>query len=223
MIKFDHVSKVYPKNIIALENISLEIIQGEFICLVGRSGAGKSTLLRMITREDSPTDGNIYIEDIDISRIPAKNLSYLRRKIGVVFQDIKLIPSRTAFENVAYAMEASGNSIDEIEKDVPLILDLVGLSEKRDAFPNELSGGEKQRVAIARALAHKPLLFLADEPTANLDNQSSEVIMEIFKDLHREGQTIIMVTHEEQYARLAEKIIKIDDGKIVSTTKNRSR
>src|SRR3989344_4460 len=155
MIKFDHVSKVYPKNIVALENISLEIIQGEFICLVGRSGAGKSTLLRMITREDSPTDGNIYIEDIDISRIPAKNLSYLRRKIGVVFQDIKLIPSRTAFENVAYAMEASGNSIDEIEKDVPLILDLVGLSEKRDAFPNELSGGEKQRVAIARALVHK--------------------------------------------------------------------
>jgi|SRR3989338_1489010 len=217
MIKFDHVSKVYPKNIIALENISLEIIQGEFICLVGRSGAGKSTLLRMITREDSPTDGNIYIEDIDISRIPAKNLSYLRRKIGVVFQDIKLIPSRTAFENVAYAMEASGNSIDEIEKDVPLILDLVGLSEKRDAFPNELSGGEKQRVAIARALAHKPLLFLADEPTGNLDLPNATEIFELLKKINEMGTTVILATHAKALVdKIKKRVVVIEQGQVVS-------
>ena len=217
MIKFDHVSKVYPKNIIALENISLEIIQGEFICLVGRSGAGKSTLLRMITREDSPTDGNIYIEDIDISRIPAKNLSYLRRKIGVVFQDIKLIPSRTAFENVAYAMEASGNSIEEIEKDVPLILDLVGLSEKRDAFPNELSGGEKQRVAIARALAHKPLLFLADEPTGNLDLPNATEIFELLKKINEMGTTVILATHAKALVdKIKKRVVVIEQGQVVS-------
>jgi|SRR3989344_7216249 len=217
MIKFDTVSKIYPKNIIALENISLEIKQGEFISLVGRSGAGKSTLLRMITREESPSEGNIYIEDIDISRIPSKDLPYLRRKIGVVFQDIKLIPSRTAFENVAYAMEVGGSLVAEIEKEVPLILDLVGLAEKTDAFPNELSGGEKQRVAIARALAHRPVLFLADEPTGNLDQPNAMEIFSLLKKINEMGTTVILATHAKTLVdKIRKRVVVIERGQVIS-------
>ncbi|MDP3993471.1 MAG: cell division ATP-binding protein FtsE [Candidatus Doudnabacteria bacterium] len=217
MIKFDGVSKIYPKNIIALENVNLDIKQGEFISLVGRSGAGKSTLLRMITREESPSEGGVYIEDIDISRISSKDLPYLRRKIGVVFQDIKLITSRTAFENVAYAMEVGGSPVEEIEKDVSLILDLVGLAEKRDAFPSELSGGEKQRVAIARALAHRPVLFLADEPTGNLDQPNAMEIFSLLKKINEMGTTVILATHAKTLVdKIKKRVVVIERGQVVS-------
>ena len=185
--------------------------------LVCRSGAGKSTLLRMITREESPSEGNIYIEDIDISRIPSKDLPYLRRKIGVVFQDIKLIPSRTAFENVAYAMEVGGSLVAEIEKEVPLILDLVGLAGKTDAFPNELSGGEKQRVAIARALAHRPVLFLADEPTGNLDQPNAMEIFSLLKKINEMGTTVILATHAKTLVdKIRKRVVVIERGQVIS-------
>ncbi len=217
MIKFDQVSKIYQKDISALRDIDLEIKQGEFVSLVGRSGAGKSTLFRMITCEEYPTHGKIYIEGIDVSRIPSRDLPYLRRKIGVVFQDIKLIPSRTAFENVAYAMEVGGSPLEEIEKDIPLILGLVGLEEKRNAFPNELSGGEKQRVAIARALAHKPVLFLADEPTGNLDQINAMEIFDLLKKINEMGTTVILATHAKNLVdKLKKRVVVIEKGRVIS-------
>src|SRR3989344_4095021 len=163
MIKFDAVTKQYQNGVPALEDLSFEINSGDFISIVGRSGAGKSTLLKLIIREDFPSRGTIYIDDVDISTIHPEDIPFLRRKIGMVFQDIKLLPTRTAFENVAYAMEVCGHPLEKIEKEVPKILELVGLLHKRKSFPDEMSGGEKQRVAIARALSHRPVLLLADE------------------------------------------------------------
>lgn len=217
MIKFDRVTKVYGNEIVALHDIDFEIKKGEFISIVGRSGAGKTTLLRLIIREEYPTHGSILIEDIDISGIRAKDIPYLRRKIGVVFQDIKLLPSRTAFENVAFAMEVGGVPKKQIENEVPEILSLVGLDEKAKAFPDELSGGEKQRVAIARALAHKPLLFLADEPTGNLDIANAMEILQVLKKINEMGTTVVLATHARELVdKMKRRVVVLENGEIVS-------
>lgn len=217
MITFNHVTKVYPRNVVALHDLNFVIQRGEFISIVGRSGAGKSTLLRMIIREDLPTQGQIIVEGIDISTIKLNELPYLRRKIGVVFQDIKLLRSRTAFENVAFAMQVGGIPKAEIQKEVPELLDLVGLIDKSESFPHELSGGEQQRIAIARALAHKPILFLADEPTGNLDELNALEILNILRKINEMGTTVILATHAHELVdKMKKRVILLNRGEIVS-------
>lgn len=217
MIKFDHVTKVYSKEVIALHDIELEILAGEFVSVVGRSGAGKSTLLKLIIREDYPTHGQITIDGMDLSTIHPKHIPYLRRKIGIVFQDIKLLPTRNAFENVAFAMEVAGVPKKEIQKRVPEILELVGLSEKTEAFPHQLSGGEKQRVAIARALAHDPVLFLADEPTGNLDEVNAMEILEVLRKINELGTTVLLATHARELVdKVKKRVVVLDKGQLVS-------
>jgi len=218
MIKFvEVVRKFNGGNIVALDHVSFEIKQGEFISLVGRSGAGKTTLLKLITLEDRPDSGKILIEGKDISKVPSRDLFYLRRKIGVVFQDIKLLPQRTAVENVAFAMEVNGVPNTVIERDAPKILKLVGLEEKQDAFPHQLSGGEKQRVAIARALAHKPVLLMADEPTGNLDDENAWEIMQLLLKINEFGTTVLLATHASHLVdKIKKRVITLEAGRIVS-------
>jgi len=217
MIHFDHVTKIYTNGTIAIDDLDFEIVQGDFISIVGKSGAGKSTLLKLIIREDTPSQGAIFIEGIDISKIASKDIPYLRRKIGVVFQDIKLLPTRTAFENVAYAMEVDGMPRAQIEVEVPQFLGLVGLEQKALAFPDQLSGGEKQRVAIARALAHRPLLLLADEPTGNLDNVNAMEILTLLRKINEMGTTIILATHAKDLVdKIKKRVVVLEHGKLVS-------
>jgi cell division transport system ATP-binding protein len=194
MIKFDSVTKTFGKST-AIRDLNLEIHKGEFLSLVGQSGAGKSTLLSLIIGEERPDSGRILIDDIDVAGIRSADIPYLRRKIGVVFQDIKLLPNRTTFENVAFALEVSGESPSMIKREVPKILELVGLEDKEKAFPHEMSGGEKQRVAIARALSHKPVLLLADEPTGNLDSINAYDIVQLLMKINKTGTTVILATH----------------------------
>lgn len=215
MIKFDQVTKTYDK-VAALKNISVEIHKGEFISLVGQSGAGKSTLISLIIGEERPDSGRILIDDIDVSQISRKDIPYLRRKIGVVFQDIRLLPNRTVYENVAFAMEVSGETNNAIKKEVPKILELVGLQDRAHAFPHEMSGGEKQRVAIARALAHKPFLLLADEPTGNLDSINAWDIIQLLLKINKTGTTVILATHAKDLVNSVKKrVITIEKGEII--------
>ena len=217
MIHFDNVTKIYNNGTLALEGLDIEITPGEFISIVGKSGAGKSTFLKLITREDIPTEGAIYIEKVDISKIRAKDIHFLRRKMGVVFQDIKLLPSRTAFENIAYAMEVDGSPNSKIQAEVANILELVGLESKAKAFPDQLSGGEKQRVAIARALAHRPILLLADEPTGNLDSVNAMEILELLQKINGLGTTVILATHASELVnKIKKRVIALDEGRIIS-------
>ncbi|HEV8601435.1 MAG TPA: cell division ATP-binding protein FtsE [Patescibacteria group bacterium] len=215
MIKFDKVSKTYGK-VTALKDVSLEIHKGEFLSLVGQSGAGKSTLMHLIIGEERPDTGRILIDDIDVSKIRRSDIPYLRRKIGVVFQDIKLLPRRTAFENVAFAMEVAGESGPVIREEVPKILELVGLSDKSNSFPDEMSGGERQRVAIARALAHKPVLLLADEPTGNLDSINAWDIIQLLLKINAKGTTVILATHAKDLVNsIKKRVVTIEKGEIV--------
>ncbi len=215
MIKFDSVTKKYGKTL-ALNEVSIQIHKGEFISLVGQSGAGKSTFLSLIIGEDRPDKGKIFIDDIDISQIRSTDIPYLRRKIGVVFQDIKLLPRRTAFENVAFALEVSGESPQIIKKEVPKILEMVGLQEKTKAFPQEMSGGERQRVAIARALAHNPVLLLADEPTGNLDSINAWEIIQLLLKINKAGTTVILATHAKDLVNSVKKrVITMEKGEVV--------
>jgi len=214
MISFLNVIKTYD-NQKALDGINLQINHGEFISLVGLSGAGKTTLLKLIIGEEHIDGGQILIDDIDIAQLKKSDLPYLRRKIGMVFQDIKLLPKRTAFENVAFAMEVCGHALSRIEKEVPKILDLVGLLHKRDSFPHEMSGGEKQRVAIARSLSHRPVLLLADEPTGNLDEVNASEILELLLKINHLGTTVVLATHAADLVnRIKKRVITIENGKI---------
>ncbi|MBI5530352.1 MAG: cell division ATP-binding protein FtsE [Candidatus Doudnabacteria bacterium] len=214
MIKFENVIKRYTSQK-ALDGINLQIHHGEFVSLVGLSGAGKSTLLKLIIGEERIDGGKILIDDVDITKVKKSDLPYLRRKIGMVFQDIKLLPKRTAFENVAFAMEVCGHRKDKIAKEVPKILELVGLLHKKDNFPNEMSGGEKQRVAIARALSHRPVLLLADEPTGNLDEVNAAEVIDLLLKINQLGTTVILATHAADLVnKIKRRVITIEGGKI---------
>ena len=214
MIRFENVSKLYGKSK-ALNNINLEINPGEFISVVGMSGAGKSTLMKLIFGEERIDEGQILIDGVDMTTVKKSDLPYLRRKIGIVFQDIKLLPKRTAFENVAFAMEVSGHKKEKIDKDVPKILELVGLLHKKDNFPHEMSGGEKQRVAIARSLAHRPVLILADEPTGNLDEVNAAEVLDLLLKINKLGTTVILATHAADLVnKINKRVITIEGGKI---------
>lgn len=215
MIKFDQVTKTYGK-IHALNEVTLQIHKGEFVSLVGQSGAGKSTLIRLLISEEKPDSGRILIDDIDVSRIRRSDIPYLRRKIGVVFQDIKLLPNKTAFENVAFALEVSGEKNSTIKKEVPKILEMVGLEDKTDAFPFQMSGGERQRIAIARALIHKPVLLLADEPTGNLDSINAWDIIQLLMKINKAGTTVILATHAKDLVNsIKKRVVTIEKGEVI--------
>lgn len=216
MIYFDNVSKVYNGDSIALEDITFQVSPGEFLSIVGHSGAGKTTLLKMLIVEDKPTDGKVFFESLDIHSIPKSKLPHYRRKLGTVFQDFKLLPHKTAFENIAFAMEANGRSDIEIAENVPQALELVDLGNKMWNFPHELSGGEKQRVAIARAIVNQPDLIIADEPTGNLDPIATYEVVQILKKINDLGTTVIMTTHNKGVIdALGRRVITMDDGKII--------
>lgn len=216
MIDFQNVSKIYQPSIIALSNVSFSVKEKEFVCIVGKSGAGKSTLLKMIMAEENPTEGKVLFDSQDVSQIKLKNLPDLRKKIGTVFQDYKLLTSKTTYENVAYVMEVIGASESEIKRDVPEVLDIVGLTDRACNFPAELSGGERQRAAIARALIHRPEIILADEPTGNLDPYNTLDIVRLLLKINELGTTIILATHNRDIVNSVQKrVITMEDGKMV--------
>lgn len=219
MIYFDKVSKIYP-NSVALEDVSFTIEPGEFVSIVGHSGAGKTTLLKMILAEDVPSSGKVYFDSIDIHKVSRDHLPKLRRRIGSVFQDFRLLPNKTAYENIAFTMEAAGRSDDEIKSDVPHVLDLVGLNDKLISFPHELSGGERQRLAIARAIINQPDLLIADEPTGNLDPINTSEIIEIFKKINQIGTTVILTTHNKKVIdSLGRRVITLEKGRLARDDK----
>lgn len=221
MIYFEKVSKIYSPTSIALEDVELIIEPHEFVSLVGQSGAGKSTLLKLLLREERPSNGKIFFESTDINKISKSKIYNLRRKMGSVFQDFKLLPTKTAFENVAFAMEAEGAAENQIESDVPQVLDLVGLRDKTFNFPNELSGGEKQRLAIARAIINQPEVILADEPTGNLDPINTVEIIKLLLKIHELGTTVILTTHNKDIVdHLNKRVITIESGKIIRDEKH---
>ncbi len=216
MIKLENVTKVYGKDVVALNDADLEIDKGEFVFLVGASGSGKSTFIRLLNREEIPTDGRIFVAGKDIARISNRQIPDLRRNIGCIFQDFKLLPQKTVYENVAYALEVIGRPRHMIRTQVPQILDLVGLTTKSDSRPNELSGGEQQRVSIARAFVNRPLLLLADEPTGNLDPSTAVGIMRLLDRINRTGTTVVMATHDRGIVdTMRRRVIELDKGNIV--------
>ena len=217
MIEFRNVSKVYNKNVKALTNVNINIDKGEFVFLVGPSGAGKSTFIKMLLKEVEPSTGNIVMGNEDLSKIKRRQIPYHRRKIGMVFQDFRLIPTLNVYENVAFAMRVVGASPKEIRKRVPMVLSLVGLSDKYKMFPNELSGGEQQRVSIARAIVNNPKVLIADEPTGNLDPETAKEIMELIDDINKAGTTVVMATHAKEIVNsMKKRVIAIDKGDVGS-------
>ena len=216
MIKMKDIHKKYPNGATALSGISVNISKGEFVYIVGPSGAGKSTFIRLIFREVKPTDGEILIDNINMSELKEKDVPYLRRNVGVIFQDFKLLPKLSVFENVAFALEVIEESPNKIRTRVMEVLELVGLKNKSRSFPNELSGGEQQRVSIARAIVNQPKIVIADEPTGNLDPETSWEIMRIFEEINFRGTTIIMATHSKEIVNTIKKrVIAIENGLIV--------
>lgn len=217
MIYFDKVSKLYNDGrSAAIQEVTFQIDPKEFVSIVGHSGAGKTTLLKMIIAEDSPTHGKVFFESLDIHRIPRSKLPQYRRKIGTVFQDFKLLPNKTAYENIAFAMEANGRTDEEIAENVPQALSLVDLSDKLWNFPHELSGGEKQRVAIARAIVNQPDIIIADEPTGNLDPIATYEVVQILKKINDLGTTVVMTTHNKGVIdELGRRVITMDGGRII--------
>ena len=217
MIEFRNVSKVYNKNVKALTNVNINIDKGEFVFLVGPSGAGKSTFIKMLLKEVEPSTGNIVMGNEDLSKIKRRQIPYHRRKIGMVFQDFRLIPTLNVYENVAFAMRVVGASPKEIRKRVPMVLSLVGLSNKYKMFPTELTGGEQQRVSIARAIVNNPKVLIADEPTGNLDPETAKEIMELIDDINKAGTTVVMATHAKEIVNsMKKRVIAIDKGEVVS-------
>lgn len=217
MIYFDNVSKLYNDGrSAALQEVTFQVAPKEFVSIVGHSGAGKTTLLKMIIAEDKPSHGQVFFESIDVHQIPRTKLPHYRRKIGTVFQDFKLLANKTAYENIAFAMEANGRSDDEIAENVPQALALVDLSDKAWNFPSELSGGEKQRVAIARAIVNQPDIIVADEPTGNLDPIATYEVVQILKKINDLGTTVIMTTHNKGVIdELGRRVLTMDEGRIV--------
>ncbi len=220
MIYFNNVSKIY-KDAVALDDVTVTITAGEFVSVVGHSGAGKTTLTKMILADDKPSLGTVFFESIDVHKLKNKDLTKLRRRIGVVFQDFKLLPNKTAYENIAFAMEAVGKTDEEIASDVPHVLELVDLSHRIFHFPNQLSGGEQQRLAIARAIINQPELIIADEPTGNLDPINTHEIVQILKKINDLGTTVILATHNRGVIdSIGKRVITMENGKIVRDSKH---
>ncbi|MCF8555138.1 MAG: cell division ATP-binding protein FtsE [Candidatus Nanopelagicales bacterium] len=217
MINFDNVSKQYKNsNTPALNEINLNIEQGEFVFLVGQSGSGKSSLLRLLLKEEKPSSGTVTVDGINVAKLPNRKVPAFRRTMGIVFQDFRLLPGKTVFDNVAFGMEVIGKSKREIQQRIPAILDLVGLDEKAHRLPSELSGGEQQRVALARAFVNKPKLLLADEPTGNLDPSTSVGIMKLLDRINRTGTTIVMATHDVAIVdQMRKRIVQMENGNII--------
>ena len=215
MIDFKNVKKVYSNGVLALDGVSFQVNDGEFLFIVGHSGAGKSTLMKLLLREETVTSGQIYVNDHELTRMPNRKVPHYRRELGVVFQDFRLLPNQTVYENVAFAMRAVGTPAKKIKKRVPAILSTVNLYEKFDSFPSELSGGEKQRVALARALANNPKIIIADEPTGNIDPQMSMDIMNLLIKINKLDKTVIVVTHDQKLVDYIQKrVITLVDGSI---------
>ena len=216
MIRLEQVTKVYKGDVVALRGADLNIDKGEFVFLVGASGSGKSTFIRLLNREETPTSGRIWVAGKDVGSLGASKVPYLRRNIGCIFQDFKLLPSKTVAENVAFTLEVIGRPRSLIRSQVPAILDLVGLGDKADRFPNELSGGEQQRVSVARAFVNRPLILLADEPTGNLDPATSVGIMRLLERINKTGTTVVMATHDRSIVdTMRRRVIELEKGDIV--------
>ncbi len=221
MVEFRNVSKTYDNGTVALKNVSLNVQKGEFVFIVGASGAGKSTFLKLIMREEVPSGGEIIVNGRKLSTVRHRDVPFLRRTMGIVFQDFRLIDKMTVYDNVAFAMHVVGASSREIRRRVPYILSLVGLEEKARCLPNELSGGEQQRVGLARALVNNPGLIIADEPTGNIDPTLSYEIVDLLNEINRRGTTVLMVTHEHQLVkRFHRRVVEISDGCVVADTAN---
>ena len=215
MIRFEHVTKTYRTNI-GLDDVSVDIEKGDFVFLVGPSGAGKSTFIKLILKEIDADKGNIFVNGKDVTKMSNREIPELRRKVGTVFQDFRLLPKKTVFENVAFAMEVLHKSKRQIRKQVPQVLSLVGITDKAHKYPDELSAGEQQRVAIARAIINNPMVLIADEPTGNLDPKTADEIMDLLEQINLRGTTIVMVTHAKDIVdRMKKRVIAIDKGRIV--------
>ena len=216
MIRFENVTKTYKTGSLALRDLSVEIEKGEFVFLVGPSGSGKTTFIRLLLREEIPGKGRIWVAGREIGHLSQWRIPYLRRNIGCVFQDFRLLPNKTVFENVAFALEVIGRPKHVIAAQVPQVLDLVGLSKKRESLPSELSGGEQQRVAVARAFVNRPLVLLADEPTGNLDPATSQGIMRLLDRINRTGTTVVVATHDASIVdQMRRRVIELDHGTLV--------
>lgn len=220
MIYFNNVTKQYKDNM-SLDNVTISISSGEFVSVVGHSGAGKTTLTKLILAEERPTDGTIFFESTDIHKLSSKELTNFRRKVGVVFQDFRLLSGKTAYENIAFAMEATGKNDEEIAEDVPHVLELVDLTNRASHFPHQLSGGEKQRLAIARAIITQPELIIADEPTGNLDPVNTNEVISILKKINDLGTTVILTTHNRSVIdQIKKRVITLENGKVVRDDKD---
>jgi cell division transport system ATP-binding protein len=216
MISYKNIFTIYDDNFMALDGVSLEIKLGEFVSLVGPSGAGKSTLLKLLTRELSPNEGEIWVDGVNLASLSNNDVPLLRRKIGTIFQDFKLLSNKNAFENVAFALEVCGIPQEEIQADVPKVLGIVGLNQKMNSFPHQMSGGEKQRLAIARALIHRPKIILADEPTGNLDMVNSYDVVKLLMKINELGTTVILATHNREIVNsVGRRVITMEKGKVV--------
>lgn len=221
MITFKSVTKIYPPDTTALKNVSFRIEAGEFVSIVGQSGTGKTTLIRLVIAEERPTKGRVIIGDWDITTIKAREIPILRRQIGVVFQDFKLLPNKTVIENVSFGMEVAGISQQRIQEVVPQVLKIVGLEGKKNRFPRQMSGGEQQRAVIARALVHRPKILVADEPTGNLDSINSQEIINLLLKINEFGTTVVLVTHNREIVNsLRKRVITLDQGMIISDQKS---
>ncbi len=216
MIRLEGVTKVYKQSFVAVEDVSLEVLKGEFVFIVGPSGSGKSTLIRLLLKEEEPTKGEIYVAGKHIGKLSPWKVPYLRRNVGTVFQDFKLLPDKTVFANVAFALEVIGKPHQVIEQRVPEILELVGLRDKLERYPDELSGGEQQRVSIARAFVNRPLILLADEPTGNLDPATSVDIMKLLDRINRTGTPVVMATHDNAIVdAMRRRVVELEGGRLV--------
>ncbi|HSE56810.1 MAG TPA: cell division ATP-binding protein FtsE [Candidatus Paceibacterota bacterium] len=217
MITFVNVSKIYQNGAVALEDVSLEIEKGEFVTIVGPSGAGKTTLSKLVLAEEYPTEGTVLFENVDINALPSRSITGLRRRIGTIFQEFRLLQNKTAYENIAFAMEAAGKSDSEIVSDVPHVLQLVDLQDRMFHFPSQLSGGEKQRLAIARAIINQPEVIIADEPTGNLDAGNTLEVVHILKKINELGTTVILTTHNKEIIdSVGRRVIALEKGRLVS-------
>lgn len=217
MIQFNHVNKVYDNGSLALDDVTIHIEKGEFVLICGPSGAGKSTFIKLLSHEVVPDSGTVIVNDMEVSHLKKRKIPYLRRRLGIVFQDFRLLANKTVAENIAFALEVIEEKPKVIKERVAAVLDMVGLGHKADDLPQDLSGGEQQRVAIARAIVNKPLVLIADEPTGNLDPNTSKGIVELFKTINNSGTTIVMVTHDMEMVKyLNKRVIALEDGRVIS-------